>query len=182
MKKSTIYLFYEIVANGANRTSEDDGNVHYHCFHGAHKICTIKKSMRSNLNGAFSFFAALFFSQNVFSSCEQSACPHQADVSTILCSQRPWWAPDAWWNRYHIWEVTIRWEGRSWILEEAQQFVGEYQESVSRPASLCYCKWNRSDLSIVCNLWFYNRGHGTRRNSSKYLWNGSSHVTNPSKK
>jgi hypothetical protein len=55
MKKSPIYLFYEIVANGADGTPGDDGDVHYRCHHGAHKICTIKKSMRSNLNGEFSF-------------------------------------------------------------------------------------------------------------------------------
>ncbi|KAH9160626.1 hypothetical protein EDB89DRAFT_871052 [Lactarius sanguifluus] len=49
-KKSPIYLFYEIVANGADGTPGDDGDVHYRCLHGAHKVCTIKKSMRSNLN------------------------------------------------------------------------------------------------------------------------------------
>ena len=54
MKKSPIYLFYEIVANGSDGTPGDDGDVHYRCHHGVHKVCTIKKSMRSNLNGAFS--------------------------------------------------------------------------------------------------------------------------------
>lgn len=61
MKKSPIYHFYEIVANGADGTPGDDGDVHYRCLHGTHKICTIKKSMRSNLNGGyctFSFSAA----------------------------------------------------------------------------------------------------------------------------
>ncbi len=62
-KKSPIYLFYEIVASGSDGTPGDNGDVHYHCLYGAHKICTIKKSMRSNLNGAFLFFfAAWFFS------------------------------------------------------------------------------------------------------------------------
>ncbi len=61
MKKSPIYLFYEIVANGSDGTPGDNGNVHYHCLHGAHKICTIKKSMRSNLNGVFSFLFNLIF-------------------------------------------------------------------------------------------------------------------------
>ncbi|KAF8485258.1 hypothetical protein DFH94DRAFT_792116 [Russula ochroleuca] len=49
-KKSLIYLFYEIIANGSDGTLGDDGDVHYHCLHGVHKVCTIKKSMRSNLN------------------------------------------------------------------------------------------------------------------------------------
>ena len=59
MKKSPIYLFYEIVTNGSDGTPGEDGDIHYYCFHGAHKICTIKKSMRSNLNGAFSFLCDL---------------------------------------------------------------------------------------------------------------------------
>src|SRR5229473_4618813 len=67
MKKSPIYLFYEIVASGSDGTPGDDGDVHYRCLHGAHKICTIKKSMRSNLNGAFSFFLLLDSSHKVLS-------------------------------------------------------------------------------------------------------------------
>ncbi len=61
MKKSLIYLFYEIIANGSDGTSKDDGDIHYRCLYGAHKICTIKKSIRSNLNGAFSFLFDLIF-------------------------------------------------------------------------------------------------------------------------
>ncbi|KAF8808830.1 hypothetical protein BYT27DRAFT_7222707 [Phlegmacium glaucopus] len=50
-KKSPIYLFYEIVTNGPDGTPGDDGDVHYCCLHGTHKVCMIKRSMRSNLNG-----------------------------------------------------------------------------------------------------------------------------------
>ncbi|KAF8219965.1 hypothetical protein L208DRAFT_785578 [Tricholoma matsutake] len=50
LKKSPIYHFYEIVTNGPDGTPGDDGDVHYRCLHGAHKVCTIKRSMRSNLN------------------------------------------------------------------------------------------------------------------------------------
>ena len=57
-KKSPIYLFYEIVTNGSDGTPGDDGDVHYHCLHGSHKVCTIKKSMRSNLNGMSYMFVA----------------------------------------------------------------------------------------------------------------------------
>ncbi|KAF8472377.1 hypothetical protein DFH94DRAFT_636686 [Russula ochroleuca] len=56
MKKNPVYLFYEVVANGADGTPGDDGDVHYCCLHGAHKVCTIKRSMQSNLNGVCSFF------------------------------------------------------------------------------------------------------------------------------
>jgi hypothetical protein len=54
VKKNPIYLFYEVVANGPNGTPGDDGDIHYRCLHGTHKVCTIKRSMRSNLNGALS--------------------------------------------------------------------------------------------------------------------------------
>jgi hypothetical protein len=53
MKKNPIYLFYEVIPNGADGTPGDDGDKHYRCLHGSHKICTIKKSMRGNLNGEF---------------------------------------------------------------------------------------------------------------------------------
>jgi hypothetical protein len=50
-KKSPIYLFYENVANGPDGTPGDEGDVHYRCLHGSHKVCTIKRSMKSNVNG-----------------------------------------------------------------------------------------------------------------------------------
>ena len=52
MKKNPIYLFYEVVANGSDGTPGEEGDVHYRCLHGTHKVCTIKRSMRSNLGGA----------------------------------------------------------------------------------------------------------------------------------
>jgi hypothetical protein len=58
MKRSPIYLFYEIVANGPDNTPGDDEDVHYRCLYGSHKVCTIKKSMRSNLNGMSYAFVA----------------------------------------------------------------------------------------------------------------------------
>jgi len=42
MKQSPIYLFYEIVMNGSDDTLGDDGDVHYHCLHGAHKVVQSK--------------------------------------------------------------------------------------------------------------------------------------------
>jgi hypothetical protein len=35
---------------------------------------------------------------------------------------------------------------------------------------------------FICDLLFCARGHGTKRNSSKSSWNGSSHVTSLSKR
>ena len=53
VKKNPIHLFYEIVPARPDDKPGADGDVHYHCFHGDHKVCTIKKSMKSNLTGAF---------------------------------------------------------------------------------------------------------------------------------
>ena len=58
MKKSPIYFFYEIVMNGSDSTLGDDSDVHYCCLHDSHKVCIIKKSMKSNVNGAFYTFVA----------------------------------------------------------------------------------------------------------------------------
>lgn len=60
VKKNPVYLFYEVVSNGADGTPGDDGDKHYRCIHGSHKICTIKKSMRGNLNGEFFVTSILF--------------------------------------------------------------------------------------------------------------------------
>lgn len=51
IKKNPIHLFYEIVPTGNNGKLGDDGDIHYRCLHGAHKVCTIKKTMKSNLTG-----------------------------------------------------------------------------------------------------------------------------------
>ncbi|KAI0294734.1 hypothetical protein BC826DRAFT_968634 [Russula brevipes] len=41
-------LFF--VPNASNGSPGDVGDVHYRCFHGTHKVCTIKKSMRILVN------------------------------------------------------------------------------------------------------------------------------------
>ena len=48
-----------MVTNGQDGTLGDDGDVHYRCRHGAHKTCTIKKSMKSNLNSQDRSFLVL---------------------------------------------------------------------------------------------------------------------------
>ena len=50
-KKSPIYLFYKNVANGPDGTLGDEGDVHYRCLYSSHKVCTIKRSIKSNVNG-----------------------------------------------------------------------------------------------------------------------------------
>jgi hypothetical protein len=53
IKKNPIYLFYEVVPTGDNGKIGDNRDIHYCCLHGAHKVCTIKKTMKSNLTGVF---------------------------------------------------------------------------------------------------------------------------------
>ncbi|KAF8227879.1 hypothetical protein L208DRAFT_1294576, partial [Tricholoma matsutake] len=49
IKKNPIHLFYEVVPTGDDGKLGDNGDIHYHCLHGVHKVCTIKKTMKSNL-------------------------------------------------------------------------------------------------------------------------------------
>ncbi|KAF8236729.1 hypothetical protein L208DRAFT_1217461, partial [Tricholoma matsutake] len=46
-----IYLFYELVPKNASGQPGDPGDKHSRCCHGNHKILTVTKLMKSNLNG-----------------------------------------------------------------------------------------------------------------------------------
>jgi len=130
----------------------------------------------------FHFLAAHSFSQIYISSCEQSACPCEADVHALFNPQRPWWASNTERNWYHIGKVITGWEDWSWIYAEAWKIIREHQEGISRSTSLCYCKLCPSQLPLAYDLGFHNRGHGTRISSSNSWWNKSSHVTSHLKK
>jgi hypothetical protein len=84
-KKNPIYLFYEVVANGPDGTPGDDGDTHYRCLHGAHKTCTIKKSMRSNLSGAFSFRCLLDHSHKILSVLLNNLRVHVHSMYQFYC-------------------------------------------------------------------------------------------------
>jgi len=133
MKWSPIYLFYEIVINGPDGTPGDDGDIHYCCLHGAHKICMIKQLMRSNLN-SMAFYVAhcclRFFTDPLLSSGEQSLCSHQAYVSTLLHPQGSWRAANTWWDLYCFWEVGAGWTCWSRIPEKAWKSIRKHQESI----------------------------------------------------
>ncbi|KAI9452265.1 hypothetical protein F5148DRAFT_1152263 [Russula earlei] len=49
VKRSPVYLFYEVISKGSHGSLGEDGDVHYCCLHGIHKMCTIKKKMRTNV-------------------------------------------------------------------------------------------------------------------------------------
>ncbi|GLB44045.1 putative protein dimerization activity [Lyophyllum shimeji] len=49
--RNQIYLFYEVVARSVDGSTGDPGDVHYRCYHGNHKILTVKKTMKSNVSG-----------------------------------------------------------------------------------------------------------------------------------
>jgi len=86
VKKNPIYLFYEVIANGPDGTPGDDGDVHYCCFHGVHKICTIKKTMRGNLSGAFSFRSLLLdLSHKFLSVLVNNLCIHVKPMYQLYC-------------------------------------------------------------------------------------------------
>ncbi|KAJ7833665.1 hypothetical protein B0H13DRAFT_1914471 [Mycena leptocephala] len=58
--KNLIYLFFEPVDMGANGTVGSPGNRHYKCFHGARKVLTITRAMKSSLNGLQSHLRTKF--------------------------------------------------------------------------------------------------------------------------
>ena len=103
MKKNPIYLCYKIVANRSDGTPGDDGDVHYRCLHGTHKVCTIKKLIRSNLNGVFFFYVAWPQTNIFLSTCELPSRPCQANVLTLFCLQRSAQACNTWWSSLCLW-------------------------------------------------------------------------------
>ena len=50
--KNPIYLFYEKVERDKDGEVGADGDSHYRCYHGARKVCSVRKSMKYNLTGA----------------------------------------------------------------------------------------------------------------------------------
>jgi hypothetical protein len=56
-RSNPIYLFYEVIHQNASGQPGDPGDKHYRCFHGNHKILTVTKLMKSNLNGSCAFFS-----------------------------------------------------------------------------------------------------------------------------
>lgn len=70
-----VYLFYEVVLQNASGQLGDPGDKDYHYCHGNHKILTVTKLMKSNLNGSC-----------IFSSMKQSYS---------LTFIRTYWSPEA---------------------------------------------------------------------------------------
>ena len=166
MKKSPIYLFYEIVLNGANGKPGDEEDVHYWCLHGGHKVCMIKRLMRSNLNGVCSYSYLSIYLTSLISFCELPACPCKPYVHLVFYPQRPCWTPNTWRSWDGIWKMTTGWEGQSGILSEAWYVIREHQEGVSKSISLCHCKCLLSGLSITYN--FMTGAMGPRK-----IWAGN---------
>ncbi|KAF8813537.1 hypothetical protein BYT27DRAFT_7035532, partial [Phlegmacium glaucopus] len=85
-KRSPIYLFYEIVVNGPDGTLGDDGDIHYCCLHGTHKICTIKRSMRSNLNVLVNnlhvHVKPMYQLYCVLKDCDEPPTPDDVDIAS----------------------------------------------------------------------------------------------------
>ncbi|KAG6823497.1 hypothetical protein H0H92_010023, partial [Tricholoma furcatifolium] len=50
-KRNPIYHFFEAVECGADGRRGNPGDRHYKCYHGSHKVITLKASMKSNLSG-----------------------------------------------------------------------------------------------------------------------------------
>ena len=81
-QSNPIYLFYEVVHQNASGQPEPGkpGDKHYRCCHGNHKILTVTKLMKSNLNGldSDSFFSIKLYDLLIFNRAYWSleAFPH----------------------------------------------------------------------------------------------------------
>ncbi|KAF8804688.1 hypothetical protein BYT27DRAFT_7300619 [Phlegmacium glaucopus] len=73
-KQSLIYLFYEIVINGPDGTLGDDGDIHYHCLHGAHKIFLV-----NNLHVHVKLMYQLYC---ILKDCDEPPTPDEIDIAS----------------------------------------------------------------------------------------------------
>jgi hypothetical protein len=64
------------------------------------RFAPLKSRGEAILMVRFLFFAGGIFSQNLISSCEQSACPHEVDVPALFYPQRTGQAPNTRQNQY----------------------------------------------------------------------------------
>ena len=179
MKQSPIYLFYEIVVNGPDGTPGDDRDIHYHCLHGAHKICIIKWSMRSNLNG-MAFYVAyrncnLWFLTNPLLSSGEHHIKSMYQLYCILKNHEELPTPD---------EITIasgkrKLDGHTkaeYLKKKTWKSIRKHQESIGRSKSVGHHKW-RLFTQPLGAYGLIDRDCGTRKCSSSSLLNGLLHAT-----
>ena len=85
-----IYLFYKSVPQNSSSQPGDPNDKHYHCCHGNHKILTVTKLMKSNLNGLCIIFASTrCHCSPMFVRAHWSPEALPDNVSALLCTQGP---------------------------------------------------------------------------------------------
>ena len=87
--KSPIYLFYEKVECDKDGEVGADGDSHYRCYHGARRVCSVRKSMKYNVTGmpAILLLQNYPFTQNCHAGLVnnlKASSPHMFRLFTIL--------------------------------------------------------------------------------------------------
>jgi hypothetical protein len=88
-RSNPIYLFYEVVLQNASGQPGGPGDKHYRCCHGNHKILTVTKLMKSNLNGSCIFSSTKQSYSLTFLRTYWSPEAFPNNVSALLCTQGP---------------------------------------------------------------------------------------------
>ena len=94
-RANPVYLFYELVPQNASGQPGDPGDKHYRCCHGNHKILTVTKLMKSNLNGLCINFASMTRRHSsMFVRAHRSPEALLNNVPTLLHTQGPCRTPN----------------------------------------------------------------------------------------
>ncbi|KAM6491786.1 hypothetical protein JOM56_012826 [Amanita muscaria] len=88
-RRNPVYLFYEVVPQNASGQPGDPGDKHYHCCHGNHKVLTVTKPMKSNLNGSCIFTSMKHTTSPTLFRTYWSPEALPFHVSALLCTQGP---------------------------------------------------------------------------------------------
>ncbi|KAI9434270.1 hypothetical protein BJY52DRAFT_1100235, partial [Lactarius psammicola] len=86
IKCNPIYLFYETIFQNASGQAGEPGDKHYRCYHRNHKVLTVMRAMKSNLNGLInhlkSHFPAMFWLYCVLKDREEMPMPEEIAIAS----------------------------------------------------------------------------------------------------
>ncbi len=179
IKKNPIHLFYEVVPTSDDGKLGDDGDIHYRCLHGVHKVCTIKRTMKSNLTGTFNIvfhLSNLSVAFTVLVNNLKSVTPMYNLYRILKDRDKPPTSDEiATASGKKVLDGQTEAEHLK-ILEMSTENIKKAFEDQKTRAAVS---------NQYCMITFYllpNRDHGSGNNSSNFLLNGSSPVTSPSVK
>lgn len=142
-RKNHVYLFYEEVDHNSSGARGEPGDKHFKCRHGAHKILTITKKMRSSLNGKQTACHSLDSCTNIFKGLigHLKNFPHMYELLDILNSRESPPTAD---------EIAVA-EGRK-VLDPkaAADWLLKLEKASNRLTDMFKRQLNQAAVSIIC--------------------------------